>query len=81
MFFVSPDVRASPSFAENVISDPLTFTSAPLLTTTAPLGIAIVRSTWRFSEPLFFIVAVIVMNLILDLVKALVDPREVAKGD
>ena len=30
---------------------------------------------------LFFIFAVIVMNLILDLVKALVDPREVAKGD
>lgn len=30
---------------------------------------------------LFFIFAVIVMNLILDLVKVLVDPREVAKGD
>ena len=30
---------------------------------------------------LFFILAVIVMNLILDLVKALVDPREVAKGE
>jgi peptide/nickel transport system permease protein len=30
---------------------------------------------------LFFILSVIVMNLVLDVVKALVDPREVAKGE
>ena len=30
---------------------------------------------------LFFIFAVIVMNLILDLMKAIIDPREVAKGE
>ena len=30
---------------------------------------------------LFFILSVIIMNLILDFVKALVDPREVAKGE
>ena len=30
---------------------------------------------------LFFIFSVIVMNLILDVVKALVDPREVARGE